>query len=544
MQKEETMNKNGRRQFLKTALITSVAGVAASAGVASAATESISAETKTTKHSWEVPPKPIPDSQIQQTIETDIVVLGAGAAGIATAYAASSAGAKVIVIEKMKKFSARGLCNAAIGTKCQKEHGVNLNKDEIVARLVRQAGNRVHQQLVQLWADKSGEVFDHYIELGAANGIGVVLSDPYSISDLYTTYSTSHVFARKPGTPPSAGNENAQPEFVLLELLEKSAKEKGADFRYDTAAQQLIREANGRVTGLVAEAKGSGYIKFSARKGVVVATGGYGENPEMVEAWCPIANMPEIKAYTPVGGNTGDGFNMALWIGASLQNWPHPAIFHTSKMGIEAMTGNQSFLHVNRLGLRYENENVPNQNASDGRFLQPGRKAWGIFDAKYEKDHQTFKSGFDGPVSEPMKALEESVQNGKAFKAETIEELAKAIGVPADALKQTVDRYTELARKKCDEDFHKDSALMFTIEQSPFYAIPLKSHFMVTLGGLNVNPQLQVLDQQDQAIAGLYAVGNAAGNFFANEYPVEVLGLSHGRALTLGHVLGENLAKS
>ena len=139
----------------------------------------------------------------------------------------------------------------------------------------------------------------------------------------------------------------------------------------------MIREANGRVTGVVAEAKGSGYIKFSARKGVVIATGGYGENPEMVEAWCPIANMPEIKAYTPVGGNTGDGFNMALWIGASLQNWPHPAIFHTSKMGIEPMTGNQSFLHVNRLGLRYENENLPNQNASDGRFLQPGTQGLG-----------------------------------------------------------------------------------------------------------------------------------------------------------------------
>jgi fumarate reductase flavoprotein subunit len=84
---------------------------------------------------------------------------------------------------------------------------------------------------------------------------------------------------------------------------------------------------------------------------------------------------------------------------------------------------------------------------------------------------------------------------------------------------------------------------MFTIEIAPFYAIPLISQFMVTVGGLNINPHMQVLDKEDNVIPGLYAVGNIAGNFFAVEYPLICPGLSHGRALTLGYVLGEMLAK-
>jgi fumarate reductase flavoprotein subunit len=143
-----------------------------------------------------------------------------------------------------------------------------------------------------------------------------------------------------------------------------------------------------------------------------------------------------------------------------------------------------------------------------------------------------------------MAQLEESVAKGLALKADTIADLAKKMGVPEAVFQQTVARYTEFARKGKDEDFNKDAFILFTIEKAPFYALPIKSHLLVTVGGLDCDPEMQVLDKQGNKIPGLYAIGNMMGNFFANEYPLLAPGLSHGRAIVLSHILGERLAKT
>jgi fumarate reductase flavoprotein subunit len=547
--KNELNDMRSRRQFLKGSLVAGVAGAVAAAGVAPSVAHAASVETTAKpQHSWEVVPEPIPDSKIAKTIDVDIVIVGAGCAGLNAAYSAAKNGAKVVVIEKMKTFSVRGNCNAALNTKLHRDKGIKIDPDEVVANLVCFSGNRSDQQLLKLWAEKSGEVMDHIIELCGKNGVEVSILETFDPSrkypQLYPGYPTAHIFA-KPGAARTTGNEYVPTQIYLLELIEAKAKEAGAQFFYRTTARQLIKGEDGHIAGVIAETKGTGMVKFLAKKAVIMASGGYTENKEMLDAWCPVAHEPEIVAYTPVNGNQGDGFNLALWVGAGLQKWPHPIMIHTIPgIGVDQMTGNQSFMHVNRDGLRYENEALPNQTLCDGRFRQPGKQAWAIFDAKYEKDHETFKTGFDGPICEPIAALEESVAKGLALKADTIEELGKKMGVPVEAFKQSVARYTEYARKGKDEEFNKDAFILFTIEKAPYFAIPIKSHLLTTVGGLDCDSEMQVLDTKGKKMPGFYAIGNMMGNFFANEYPLLAPGLSHGRAIVLSQILGERLAKA
>ncbi|MBP1626615.1 MAG: hypothetical protein H6Q00_1090 [Holophagaceae bacterium] len=549
---KQPVPESGRRNFLKQSLF---AGVAASTFGKLGATQVFEGPEAAPAtpgapaggYSWEKSPAPIPESRITQTIETDLVILGAGTAGLGTALGAVEAGLKVVVVEKMKTYSARGMHNGAIGTKAQKKAGISIDKDRVVAELMAFSGNRVHQKLVRLWVEKSGEVMDHFCDLAAAKGMGVMVVDTFAVGrkypDLYPGYSTAHQFTL-PGADFSAGNTYIPTQQNFLGMLEEETKKRGAQFLYSTPAQQLIREKSGRVVGVVAKGKG-GYIRILAKKGVIIATGSYTENPEMINAWCPEAALPELKIYTPFGGNTGDGLKMALWVGASMQSFPHGTMIHTIPgIGTDIMAGNQSFMQVNKFGERFCNEALPNQTLYNGRSMQPSKKAWAVFDDNWERDHATFKSGFDGPICEDRAGLEDSVKKGLALKADTLEGLARAMGVPAESLKASAARYSKFAKQKKDEDFDKEPFLMFPIEKGPFYALPIKTCLLVTVGGLNVDQDMQVLDKQDNRIPGLYAAGNAMGNFYAHEYPLHCPGLSHGRASILGYLLAKQLAKA
>jgi len=280
---------------------------------------------------------------------------------------------------------------------------------------------------------------------------------------------------------------------------------------------------------------------------VILASGGYTENKEMLRTFSPWGEYAETAIYQPVGGNMGDGLNMASWIGAKLSNAPFPLVMHTipaPPFGNDLMAANQNLLHVNRLGLRYENENQPDATQCCSRFVQPGRKAWAIVDSKYATDMATLKTSMGGPVLEPPFMLEDSVAHGRAFQADSIAVLAEKIGVPAKALQETVARYTELAHKGKDEDFGKEAHLMYTIEQGPFYALPIHTQLLVSVSALDVDPNMQCLDKEDNPIPGLYAIGNMMGNFFGSDYPMIAPGLSHGRAITLSYILGQQLAKA
>jgi fumarate reductase flavoprotein subunit len=544
---EKIDQANSRRKFLKGSLVAGVAGVVAgSTGLAAPAlAQAAPAAAAAPKHSWEVVPAPIPADKITQTIDADIVVVGAGVAGVCAAHTAAENGAKVVVLEKFKTFSCRAKDNGCVNSKLHsKKDGTWINEEELLEDLFAYYQNRTHQSMMREFVYKSGAVLNKYIDLCEANGVAVDLLPGYQVSRTSPGYATALNFYLKDKAH-SSGSEYVPTQIYLMRVVEKHAKELGADFHYSTAAQQLLKDKSGRITGVVAKTK-AGYIQFNAKKAVIMATGGYGENKEMVEAWAPNAELMEMNTYTPVGGNQGEGIAMSLWAGASLQRPPFPVLTHTIPapvLGNDAMAANQTFLRVNRNGERYENENQPDPLQSNSRVTQPGKKAWNIFDSRYFKDQSTIKTSMGGPVNEPQSDLDASVAKGLCFKADTIEELAKKAGIKPEGLKKAVARYTELAKKGKDEDFGKPANRMFPITDAPFYAMPVISHLLTTIGSLNCDPNMQVLDTNDEPIPGLYAIGNLMGNYFG-EYPMFAPGFSSGRCIVMSTILAERLTKA
>ena len=539
----------------------SAAAVAAGAGIAgcspstdgAASGSSDGAAATQGKWSWEIKPEPITD--IAATVDTEIVVVGAGMAGINTASAAAFHGAKVLVLERTEKYQVRGADNGAVGTKFQKEQGIEIDPAELLKYSAQWNAMQINQNLFRLWVYKSGPVFDDLIDLMTENGCDVVRGtgtrgDLEDAELFYRQYQTAHSW-----TP--AGTEVATMMLedgrwannLVGDALIKQAVDNGAEFIYNTLAEQLVQDESGRVTGVIAKGEDGTYTQYNASKAVVLCTGDIGGNEEMLRAWAPITLRADRSEYLPVGANDGSGHKMALWAGAAVQRGPAGPMIHA--VGGQVLCQKDiGWLMVNREGKRFTNE-TPNEVAtSNARLLQPGGKAWSIFDGAYESKIAAMMgdgtSNWGSVINESTaESMETEINNGTMWRADTLEDLAAQIGVEdVETFKATIARYNELCAAGKDADFLKDDKWMkSSIETPPFYASHVPAIPLTVPFGLNCNDQLQICDDNDYPIEGLYAAGNTCGNFFADDYPLLTPGISHGRAITFGRILGEALAK-
>jgi fumarate reductase flavoprotein subunit len=547
----KTGSKVGRRGFLKGAVVSGVAGVVVSNPLLA---QKEAASPSPCKMSWEMAPPPVPASEIKNTVTADVVVIGAGVAGIVTALSAAEGGAKVVVVEKMKKFSARGFDIAAIGSRPQKKAGIKIDVPTAIRALIKNCDKQIKEELYWIWARQSGKVLDWVLDQVEPKGLVVKLSAAHYQGPNYYEYPVTHHIL--------GGPHEKDGSFIdVIDILVKNAIAKGVDFRYSAPGVRLIREGKGPVSGVIAGKPGN-YTRFIAAKGVVMATGDYGSNEEMLRYYCPIATFVSHNVYTPLvanlgeghkplGANLGEGHKMGLWAGAAMQKGMHAPMIHTVGGAWPYF-----FLHVNKLGLRYQNEDLSSQACCLGMMIQPDGIGWTMLDdnfLKYVPKSIPIGGGFfwdhpgrntDEPWSpdQDIAALEDNIKAGLAFKANTLDELAAKMKVPAAALKKTVARYNELVKKGVDEDFGKRKELLFPIEKPPFCAGLMKSALLVTTSGLRVNTKLEVLDEHDEPLGRLYAVGNVQGDMFAVDYPTVFPGLSHGRCVTFGRLVGLHLA--
>jgi fumarate reductase flavoprotein subunit len=391
-----------RRSFLKSATtgagaiaVTGAGLLAAENAVAQSASSAPASSSQTAKYSWETPPAAIPDSRIKEKVTKDIVIIGCGVSGATASASASEAGAKVIVIEKHTTYNSRGSDNAVIDSRMQKKLGIKVDKDEIILALQKYSGNRSDQRLLRLWADNSGKIMDWITDIIVAGGGSETTVRYWPEPDgfdykkeYYQQFPVVHNF--------SGGQAG------LVEALMANAKKKGAEFRFNTRAVQLIRKDKGRVTGVIAQDQDGNYIQFNATKAVMLCTGEYGHDYEMMAAYCPSGlAFAEASPYNPPV-NTGDGHKMAMWIGGVLQPWPHPPLDHTSG----GTMGNSAFLHVNNLGERYENEDTDSGANACSMRRQPGNCYWQIYDSKYQDEVAKLGFGF-------LKGSEESTLGGE-----------------------------------------------------------------------------------------------------------------------------------
>lgn len=537
----KTKSKIGRRGFLKGAVASGMAGMAVS-GPLSAAQKEAKPQSDC-RMSWEIAPAPIPAGEIKRTVTADVVVIGAGVAGIVTALSAAEGGASVVVLEKMKKFSARGFDVAAVDSRVQKKMGITIDVPKAIRELIKSCDKQVKEELYWLWTRHSGKALDWVLDQTEPAGLVAKMSATQYRGPNYFEYPTTHHILGGPHTKDGS--------FIdVVEILEKNAKAKGVDFRYRTPGVRLIREGKGPVTGVIGGTAGD-YTRFIATRGVVMATGDYGSNPEMLRHYCPIATYVNHNVYTPLGANVGDGHKMGLWAGAAMQKGTHAPMIHTLGGAWPYF-----FLHVNKRGLRYQNEDLSCQACCLGMMMQTDGIGWTILDSDFLKyvpqtipigggffwDHPGRDMDEEWTPGQDIEALEENIKAGLAFKADTLDELASRMKVPADALKKTVARYNELVKKGVDEDFGKRKELLFPIEKPPFYGGLMKSALLATTSGLRVNTKLEVLDERDEPLGGLYAVGNVQGDMFAVDYPTVFPGLSHGRCVTFGRLVGLHLA--
>jgi fumarate reductase flavoprotein subunit len=471
-------------------------------------------------------------------IAADVVVVGAGIAGLSAAASAAEAGAKTIVLEKGATFHTRGLHNAAINSRLQKQAGIEINRDQVISTIMEFGAYRGDQRLVTLWADNCGKVMDWLLDIADAAGIEVIL-DPTTKPWYFPNYPLIHVF-----------RPNRQE--TLAQMLQDNATVNGARFCFETPAIQLLREGEGRVTGVVGRSVSGDYVRFDARKAVVLCTGDYGGNREMVQNYLNWNDLKDLKcAYEPAV-NTGDGHKMGMAIGAAIDDPPHcPMMFDWSVWAERGLfnLARQPWLYVNIQGERFMNEDLPWGYECNQLLRQPNGFAWSVWDGKYDEEWPLMRSQCCKNMGEPTylwnpNQLTEAIKKGNVLTAESIESLADKMEVPTDTLRQTVARYNELARNRRDIDFGKHPERMTTIEKPLFYACKMESRYMVILSGLQVNTALQVLDTQRKAIQGLYAAGNVSGSFFGgNVYPTTTPGLTHSRAWTFGRLAGLNATK-
>lgn len=535
------MSNISRRTF-------ALGGAAAVAGLACASVVPAAvAADQLTGDIWAAPAA-IDPASIAQTVEAEVVVIGAGDAGLMASLAAVEEGAKVVTIDKYVHFMPHGVAHACIGTAKQLEEGKVYDAERIIKYFMIQSNNRADQSLLRLWAKYSGKVYDHIFEIAEANDVYAIDMAGFGGGDeddvFFPEFQCSYMFAGDaPADEVMAYGVGNVAQWPLFKVFEQKILELGGDIRYNTKAEQLVKDPSGRVTGVVAIDADGKYVQFNASKGVVMATGDYGNDPQMVAQFCPWQTLADVNFYQPPI-NTGDGHKMGVWAGAAMQAGPHCPALHPERIvgPGETPMGASPVLRVNVNGLRYENEQVPAPLVCEGRIRQPQNKAWAIFDGNVIEDSKRMSLGLLRTPSIDESSLEAIEAAG--LKADTLEELAQKMGVPVDAFVATVARYTELAAAGVDVDFGKDANNMWEIKTAPFYAVEVPTGTMNTLGGLLINDKMQVLSAESGAsepVPGLYAAGNVAGGFFGSTYPSAVSGINKGWSITGGYLAGKSV---
>ncbi|MBM6999861.1 FAD-binding protein [bacterium] len=563
------------------------AGIALSAATAANAAEtkdgsssakdapstSAAADADATLPSFLAAPDPIPASAIAQTLECDVCVVGLGVAGVAAARAAAEGGLSVIALEKCSVPSCRSSQYACFNTDNARAMGIaDVDTNELVNELMTQTGHRADARVLKNWADHCGEAFDWW-----ANGYdGILWQVPGGEKyDRETQVFVSNGNAYEPyqyqrdhehvvcGTLSFRSPDKAAGQGPIVTANWEKAQAAGAQGIFDTPARQLVKDGDA-VVGVIAQSLADeSYLQVNARKGVILATGGYVRNDEMLAYYIPwVYNNKDKFTFTyphmDITGayaDQGDGQRMGFWAGGHIEEGPHCAMCHgdLGKLGVDA------FLQLNANGERYINEDLTNDHFGSAILRQPGALIYQIFDANFPEQVGAMQAGLGTRQSVSQDDID-SVNDWTTAHGDTIDELIENLGVDekvAATMKQQIERYNELAEKGVDEDFGKDASRMFALTTPPFYAIRYQVgaktedsasqnalRCLVTMSGLSTNKDAQVLAQGTlQPIEGLYAIGNTQGGRFLGDYPATIAGASHSIAMTYGYLTGRLLAE-
>ena len=494
----------------------------------------------------------IAESDIKQTVDCEVLVVGAGSSGSFAAAAAAEAGAKTILIEKFGHDMASGIRDtlAACGSKQQQEDGDDVSKKDAVRYLCNWSQGYTRRSLAQVWADKSGETMDWFTDVLAESGIDFRHEiDEKHEGDNYEVLDVGH--------STQYGEEYS--EQLTMDAVLKHAEADGLEVQYEITMVKLEKDGD-RVTGLIAKNANDEYVRYNASKGVILACGGYSGNETMMNALQPQSVEQTCVNYSKPGAK-GDGIKACLWAGAIMDTTHTSMIFDRGAIkpdqtgeygkasdGALFWMGSQPFLKVNLKGERFMNEYMPYDLVLHAAASQPYHTYCTVWDSKYAEDCEHFAThgcsrlyphvNGTNPVfpMDYVQAMNADLQDqGYIVEADTIEELADKLGFTGEAkdtFLATVDRYNELYDKQEDEDFGKPAYRLSAIRTAPFYGCWLGASLLCTEQGIAINDKGQALDNDNKPMPGLYVTGDMSGSFFANNYPCLMAGVAMGRTLT------------
>ncbi len=474
---------------------------------------------------------------------TDLVVVGAGATGIAAAITAVEGGAKVIIFEKMPY--AGGTSNFAEGlfgaeSAMQRAEYVGLTRDQAFKTIMDYSHWRANPRLVRAYVDESAST------VAWLQKMGVEFVGPKAVFP-----DGPLVFHLLKGPPEARG-------AGVMKMMIAKAKEKGVDLRLSTPVVKLIKEGN-RITGVVAENNGK-TIEVKA-KAVIVATGGYANNAEWIKKYAGFDLGKDIYAIGSAG-KMGDGIRMAWEAGAAEEGMGvlqllrgGPVLGEGLKfIGSLESAGHQPNLRVDQNGIRYADESIMPNFAYDGNATArlKGRYAFTIFDEAQKRywaeNGVDFGTGFIVPpgtrinIDSQLKEVLDK-KNPNVFVADTIEELAAKMGVSPAVLKATVDEYNSFCAKGHDDLFAKDPKYLRPIKEPKFYAFKTFTVFLCSHGGVKINEKMEVIDKSGKVIPGLYVGGADAGGMYGDSYNVLLAGGTAAFSWNSGRIAARNALK-
>ena len=531
----------------------------------------------------------IDESKVAKTVDVDVAVVGCGIAGVAACRSVAEDGGLVAAFEKADGPQCRSGEYAVINGKVQAKWGRNTwtreQIDDIIDSHMVESTYRCKRSIMSKWAHNIGETFDWWVEANpdlyyaetTRSAIPDESADNFIIPIFYPL--PEHYDWKQERFPCYPTSVEFKPDqHVTVEAnMQKAIDTGNVQTFYGCFVEKLIME-NGRCVGLYARDAATGeYIKCNASKGVILSTGDYSQNTKMLKHFCPEVienNIQCLFTNVDVEGNftnQGDGIQLGMWAGAQVQQSHAPMIHHmgggADLAGVGVM-GNAGFLNLDLNGKRFMNEDLPGQQLENQIELQKNRESWQIFDSNWPEQlpympaahggacyYEDYASEDEGPKNNTTYRnykspyqLEAAVADGRAVKADTLEELVAKIYPDDTAAQQTaldsIQRYNELAKAGYDEDFHKPASRMWAVENGPFYADKFTTALLlVCIGGLESDEDCHTFDADRNVIPGLYVAGNIQGNRFATEYPIGLKGVSHSMAMYYGYVAGKNALK-
>ena len=507
----------------------------------------------------------IDEASITEPIDTDIVIVGAGNGGMfAAAYAAAN-GLNFRVVEQNSAVQDTRHWYGAIDSSAAKDAGAPAtDKAKLLSEISRYASGKCDQRVVKTWINESAAMHDF---------MRSILEDKYGWECEFTAgdeakwpdengeHNTDYLFPVQEHNYMASESKSGTPRNVLLQQY---IEELGYTVDFKTSLAKLEKDADGRITGIIAQSTEDGhFIRYNANDGVLLACGGFPGNPYMMEQLDPLGtSVTTACSYSP--SDKGYGIRAAVWAGANLDKEAAPMLFDRgivapgvdggyveseSAFGGKAFPGTirqynpgtQPFLKVNRNGERFANESCPYNDIVYAAAHQPGRVYAQICDANILEDAKRFHTiGCSAQTRNGGEAylqgkMDEAIEAGALFKCDTIEELADKLGFTGEAkdtFLATIDRYNELYDNQNDADFGKPAYRLSAIRQAPFYGCWLGASLLCTEQGIAINEKGQALDNDNKPMPGLYVTGDMSGSFFANNYPCLMAGVAMGRTLT------------